>query len=55
MNFELQNDLLLLNIFELDTFLQVINTWMKDVELILEYKIFFIKLIGKSTNNKTTR
>ena len=35
MNFELQNELLLINIFEQDTFLQVINTSMKDAELIL--------------------
>ena len=40
MNFELQNELLLINIFEQDTFKQVINTSMKDVELILEYTPF---------------
>ena len=29
------------------------NTSMKDVELILEYKLFFVvKLLGKSTNKK---
>ena len=41
MNFELQNGLFLINIFEQDTFIQVINTLMKDVELILEYKFSF--------------
>ena len=50
MNFELQNELLLINIFEQDNVLQVINTSMKDVEIILEYNlIFFIQLLGKST------
>ena len=42
MNFALQNELLLINIFEQDNFLEVINTSMKDVEIILEYKPFFI-------------
>ena len=55
MNFELQNELLLINIFEQDTLLQVIITSMEDVELVLEYKIFPIKLLGKITNKKTTR
>ena len=41
MNFELQNELLSTNIFEQDNFLEVINTSMKDVEIILEYKPFF--------------
>ena len=40
MNFELQNELLLINIFEKDTFKHLINTSMKDFELILEYKTF---------------
>ena len=44
-----------MNIFEQDNFLHVINTSMKDVELTLEYKPFFsTKLLGKSTNKKTT-
>ena len=39
MNFELQNELLLINIFGQDNFLQLIHTSMKDVEIILEYKL----------------
>ena len=41
MKFELQNELLLINMFEQDACLQVINTSMKDVELIMEYLYIF--------------
>ena len=41
MNFEVQNGLLLINIFEHNNFLQVINTSMNNDELILEYEPFF--------------
>ena len=40
MNAEIQNKLFLINIFEQDNVLRVINTSIKDIELILGYKLF---------------